>query len=245
MLKVNATITNIDEIQDETDRLLENGKLCSAERLLRRLLTVDPNCLVAHFQLARVYRRTGEYKLALRHAHRTLKLSPNEWNAYLNLGLIHDLMGRDKLAAFYFKKELSRNPGSVETSWNLGRLYFRNRRWLHASKHLRHCFETGFAFEMEDTVAKLGACYHKLHDVQSYIEVFTSYVQLVPDAAWAFVNLGRALLHVRDYKDAVFRLSTAKRLGRGSAIESELVRAKEMLWKRYQKTIRGRVTGEF
>ena len=150
MHKINLAITNAAEIQDETDRLLENGKLRRAERLLKRLLTIDPNCLIAHFQLARVYRRTGEYKIALHHAHRTLKLSPNERNACLNLGLIYEFMGRDKLAAFYYRRELSRNPGCAMTSWNIGCLYFRNRRWLHASRHFRRCFEIG-SFELEDT----------------------------------------------------------------------------------------------
>lgn len=220
---------NTDELEDEAVRLLDSGKLRRAERVLKQMLAIDANCLAAHFQLARVYRRAKKYDLALRHARRTLRLSPNERNACLNLGLIYDLMERDRLAALYYKKELARNPESAETLWNLGRLYFKKRRWLNASKYLRRCFEMGFVFDLEDTVDKLGICYQKLHDVRSYIEVFGSYIQLFPNAGWAFANLGRALLCARDYRGAVLRLSRANQLGTRKGVAGELARAKR-LW---------------
>jgi len=222
---------NTDELEDEAERLLDGGKLRRAERVLKQMLAINANCLAAHFQLARVYRRTKKYDLALRHARRTLRLSPNERNACLNLGLIYDLMDNRKLAAFYYKKELSRNFGSPETHWNIGCLYFEKRQWLRASKHLRYCFENAFKPHFEDATNKLAICYHKLHDVRSYIDVFTEYVQIVPNAAWAFTNLGRALLAVKDYKSAVLRLTTAQRLGNRKSVVIELARAKDMLWK--------------
>jgi tetratricopeptide (TPR) repeat protein len=222
---------NLEEMEDEAIRLLETGKLRRAERMLGKILAIDANSITAHFQLARVYWRTGEYERALRHARRTLKLSPEEPNACLNLGLIYDLMGLDRLAIFYYKRELSRNPGSPETLWNIGRLYFRKHRWLQASKYLRRCFEMGFEFEIEDTLYKLGSCYYKLHDIQSYIEVYTHYIQMVPNAVWAFANLGCALLHAKDYKGAALRLGRASQLGIKKSVAVELAQAKKMFLK--------------
>jgi len=219
----------MDKNEDEAVRLLEGGKLRQAERILKKMLAVESNCLAAHFHLSRVYRRTQEYELALCHARRTLRLNPEEPNACLNLGLIYDELGRDSLAISYYKRELSRNASSAETLWNIGRIYFKKHQWLRAAKYLHRCFDLGFKPDLEDTVDKLGMCYHKLHDVRSYIELFTRYVQMFPNAGWAFVNLGRALLFVNDYKSATLRLSTAKRLGHGKIVGTELARAKQMM----------------
>lgn len=212
-------------------RLLDTGRLRRSERVLKQMLAVDPSCLAAHFHLARVYRRTREYERALHHGRRALELNPMERNGCLNLGLIYELMGQDNRAVFYYKRELSRNPGSAETLWNIGRLYFRKHRWLHASQYLRRCFDTGFEYEIEYTVHKLGICYDKLGDVQSYLDVYTSYVQMFPKEPWAFANLGRALLYAKNYKGAVLRLSTAKRLGNKKSVDVQLARAKKMLLK--------------
>jgi tetratricopeptide (TPR) repeat protein len=226
---VRSLFMDQNKLEDEAVRLLESGKLRRAERLLKQMLVSDPRCLAAHFQLARVYRRTREFELALRHGRRTLRLNPNERNACLNLGLIYELLGRNKLAALYYKRELLHNAGSLETHWNMGRHYFKKHQWSRAAKHLRCCFEMRFMTDLEDTVDKLGICYQKLHDVRSYIELFTTYVQIVPNAAWAFVNLGRALLAMNDYKGAALRFSTAKRLGSGNSIAIDLERAKKAL----------------
>jgi Tfp pilus assembly protein PilF len=218
-------------MEDEAVRLLDSGKLRRAERALKRMLASDPNCLPAHFHLARVYWRTGEYECALSHARRTLKLNSNEPNAALNLGLIYDAMGRDKQAIFNYNKELSLYADSPETLYNIGRLYFRKHRWLRASKYLRRCFEVGYLYKIEDTVYKLGECYYKLRDLQSYIDILKRYLQMVPNASWAAVNLGCALLLARDYKGAVQWLSKANKLGVRSGVAVELARAKKMLKK--------------
>jgi len=217
----------LDKRADKAIELLEKGKLRRAEVLFKEFLTINPDYLTSHFQLARIYRLTGEYKAAVFHSHRVLRLSPNERNACLNLALIYDLMNRHKLATSYYKRELLENPDSSETLWNLGRLYFKCHRWLNASRCLRRCFENGFMFSIEDTIDKLGFCYFKLRDVHSYIEVYTAYVQMFPDASWAIANLGRALMQIKDYKRAVIRFSRALQLQNSKRLIAELTRAKK------------------
>ena len=205
---------DLDKMEDRAVKFLDDGKLGCAERALKQMLKNRPNCLPAHFHLARVYRKKNDFNSALYHARRTIRLNPFERNAYLNLGLIYDLMGRDKLAALNYKKELSSNPDSAETLWNIGRLCFRRHRWLAASKYLQHCFDIGFLYEVEETVDRLGECYYRLNDLRAYIRLFQTYVQMFPKASWAFANLGRAFLQAKDYKAALLNLSIAKRLGK-------------------------------
>jgi tetratricopeptide (TPR) repeat protein len=228
---VKKDISNLDKMVDDAEFLLENGKLRRAERLLKKMLANDPNCISAHFNLARVYIDTKEYDLALRHARRTLKLNPTETNACLNLGVVYDLMERDNLAISYYKRELSRNPGNEVTLWNIGRLYYEKHRWHQASQNLRHCIEVGYLYKDGDTMMKLGFCYYKLRDNQSYIDAYRRYLLLVPRASWAAVNLGYALMRAKDYRSAALWLTRAIQLGAGKDAGAELVRARKMLLK--------------
>lgn len=202
-----------DELEDKAVRFLESGRLKDSAQILKQMLAKDRNCLAAHFHLARVYWRMGRYKGALKHASRTLALHPNEPNANLNLGVIYEAVGRYKEAIAQYKKELALNPNSLEALWNLGRLYYDKHRWLSASKCLQRCFDLGYMIEIDDTVDKLGMCYRNMKDARSYIKLFERYVQMFPNAAWAYANLGRALLYVKKYKKAALRLSRANQLG--------------------------------
>ena len=215
-------------MEDKAVRLLDSGKLRRAERVLKRMLANDPNCLPAHFQLARVYIRTGEYGCALRHARRTLKINPKEPNASLNLGLIYDIMGRANYANLHYKKELSLYADSPETLFYIGRLHFGKHQWRRASKYLRRCFDVGYSHKVDDTVYKLGECYIALRDLQSFIDVYTRYLEMVPNASWAATNLGRALFRAKDYKRAILWLIRARQLGnKDENVAAELAKARD------------------
>ena len=220
---------NFNKLEDSAIQFMDAGKLRRAEYVLKQMLTKDKNCLAAHFHLARVYRRTEEYDCALYHAHRTLRLNPKEPNACLNTGLIHEFMGNDKLARAYYRRELLRDPNNAVTLWSVGRLCFRRRRWQDASIYLRRCFDTGYEFEMQETVDKLGLCYFKLHKLQAYVDLFIAYVKLKPTESWAFANLGRALLEAKDYPGAVSCLRRAEQLGVKNSVASWLAEAQEAL----------------
>jgi Tfp pilus assembly protein PilF len=98
--------TDIEKValEDKAIELLEKGHLRRAERVLKRMLMHDPNHLPAHFHLARVYRRTKQYDLALCHGRRTLRLNPLEKNASLNLGLIYEFIGNDRRRLFIIER---------------------------------------------------------------------------------------------------------------------------------------------
>ena len=216
------------EEEDKAITHFEQGKLRRAEGEFQQMLSVDPNNITAHFYLARIYRRTEEFERALRHGRRVLRLNPEECNAYLNVGLIYEAMKRCKLAVAYYKRELAQNPFSGESLFNLGFLYFERHRWQQAAKHLAECFKIGFPFRREDTVHNLGACYNKLGDIQSYIDLYQRYLEGVPTAGWAAANLGSALLHAKDYRGAVLKLTRARQLGTRVCVDEKLALAKRL-----------------
>ena len=219
-------LRRLDALEDKAVELLDRNKLGAAASVLLEMLESDKNSLPAHFHLARVYRRLGRFRKAVYHARQTLRLSRYERNANLNLALIYDDTGNVKLAVQSYKRELQINSNSPETNWNLGRLYFRNHQWKRASVCLKKCYDMGFDYCLEDTVDKLAVCYKKRGEIQSYIRLFEDYIRVSPEAAWAYVNLGRALLRAGDYNGAVLKLSRAGKLGAENKVREDLERAK-------------------
>lgn len=217
-----STVQNEQRAVDSFD----SGDLTTAESILLDMLKDDPDCLPAHFNLTRVYRRTGEFPLAVFHGRRTLRLNPAERNAALNLGIVFDEMGCVRQAVHYYKRELSQDPYSALTLWNLGHLYFRRNRWRAASDCLQRCFDLRYWHEMDDTVYKLGTCYYKLQKLQKCIDLYEAYVVMAPREGWALNNLGSALLHAKEYKRAILRLRQAFRLNPQGSVAEELARAR-------------------
>lgn len=65
-MKKQTTVSLIG-LEDRADQFIEEGKFREAEILLKRLLENDNNDIIAHFNLARVYRTTKQYENALYH----------------------------------------------------------------------------------------------------------------------------------------------------------------------------------
>jgi tetratricopeptide (TPR) repeat protein len=230
---------NFDELEARADALLDSGKVSAAEKILKRMLAMDENCLGAHFNLARVYKRKGDFEKALLHGKRTIEISPREANAYLNLGVIYEELGDIRRATACYKKELSRDPLSVETLWNFGQLLFEKHRWKQASRCLQRCFDLGYWHEAEQSLWKLGRCYFKLNDLRTFIRAYERYANTRPDSAWAAEGLGRALLHAKEFRQACVWLMKAKRLGADSKDVDQDI---EAATKGFRKTQRKKTT---
>jgi tetratricopeptide (TPR) repeat protein len=226
---MNNRSVGLEKVEDEAVSLMENGKLRRAEQLLLRLLESDRNSLPAHFNLARLYRRTKQYDRAIKHARRTLRLNPKEPHAHLNLAMIYDEMGCNSKAARHYLKELRNNPTSPETICYLGNIYFENRQWRKASKLLRRCLDLGFTWNIETIVHQLGVSYYHTRDIQAFIGLYTWYLEIDPRAGWAAANLGGALLHAGDYKRAVLWLAKAHRLTGKPEVFQKLEKARRCL----------------
>jgi len=219
---------NLEELEDRAERLLDSGRISAAEKILKRMLTLDENCVGAHFNLTRVYKRKGAFAQAILHGKRTIELSPRETNASLNLGIAYEGVGDTKRAAACYRKELSRDLLNLPALWNFGQLLFEQHRWKQASRCLQRCFDLGYRHEEEETLWKLGRCYFEMNDVRSFIAAYERYANERPDSSWAAANLGRALLHAKEFQRAGVWLLRAKRLGaRSKDVDEDIQAAKK------------------
>lgn len=200
-------------------------KYASLIKKCNELILCNQDSVDAHFCLTRVYRRTEEYELALRHGRKVLRINPCELNANLNLGLIFECVGKFKNAISCYKKELALNPSSRETHYNLGYLYFNKRQWKRASNHLEKCFSLNLQFREEQMVYDLSRCYIKRNDLPRYIWLYRKYVKRQPMKGWAAANLAGALLDARRFKESLVAVEAAERLGSSCAFKPKLLKA--------------------
>jgi hypothetical protein len=70
-----------------------------------------------------------------------------------------------------------------------------------------------------------------LNKIDMYIQAYEKYLNVVPNSSWAATNLGRALLHDKQYKRAVLWLSKACRLDPKGSLAEDLLRARQALTK--------------
>lgn len=218
-----------DEMERKAVEYFDAGSLSLSKRYCDKLLASDPDNIAAHFYLTRICWRKGMLKSALHHAKRVLQLNPSEGNAFLNLGLVYESLGNLKMAVTCYRKELAQNPFSGETLFNIGHLYFGARRWKKAITYLLQYVQMGFPFRQEDALFHLGNCYSEIDDLRGYIDAYTRYVSAHPNTGWALANLGSALLRSKDYKEAILKLSRAKRVGTRLSVDRKLATAKRML----------------
>lgn len=96
-------------------RHLWNGDDASAERDLRKALTLDPDNAEAHDDIGVVYARRQEYARAIDHFTRTISIDPTYLKGFHNLGMAYYLSGRDSLALFAVEQALALNPRERNT----------------------------------------------------------------------------------------------------------------------------------
>lgn len=220
---------NIDvaAYENATIRAFEERKYQKSEEFCNRLLTVSPENCTALFYLVLINIRKKKFEAALSIAKRLLALYPNEPNANLNCGVIWFNLGNIKRARFYYKRELSKNRFSAEAIYNLALISLSNRKWRAAASYLERVFKLGY--KPEEVARSLAECYFKLGLLDKEIKFYHNFLEIYPNNAWAFENLGAAYLEKRMKKKALLYLMRAKRRNPGGRNLDEYLKAAEEL----------------
>ena len=71
-------MSDITQKYNEAEKLKDAGKNDEAVALLNEILTEDPNHVLTHLTLGRIYTLTGKYDLAVEHGQKACELEPTE-----------------------------------------------------------------------------------------------------------------------------------------------------------------------
>ena len=120
-------------------------------------MTLKPDYLEAHCNLAGALAQTGRPQEAIEHYERALAINPNYPEAHNNLGAVLDQTGRSQEAIEHFKQALQLRPDYISACDNLALAYANMHRSSEAIAAARKAIElarsqgqTAQAMQIED-----------------------------------------------------------------------------------------------
>ena len=124
------------EIFEQGQQELSRGDLIAAEKDFRQVLAAEPNNVGAHGNLAVVYMRRREWRLALTELRAAEHLAPKIPGIQLNIGLVYYRQADYRQAIEPFESVL-RDQESKQARYLLGLCYFFTERYADAAATLQ------------------------------------------------------------------------------------------------------------
>jgi len=101
----------------EADQTAKAAMLAEAEREYRTVLSLDPDNVIAHSNLATLLMDGKRPDLAIPHYEASLRINPNAAAVYVNLGLALERTGQAPQAADRFRRALELHPADSVAYW--------------------------------------------------------------------------------------------------------------------------------
>ena len=182
-----------DELMREAQRAIAEGRAADAQRLLRRLLELEPGVICAWNLLGDVLKPTDAIAASEAWWH-ALELDPDNAEASFNLGNRNLESGEYGAAAIHYERALERAPRHVGVLNNLGLCY----KALGAPDRAEECYRTALE-EEPDHAESLVNLANALFQREAYAEVvvITDRLLALPRDPQGSIWLVRALAQER------------------------------------------------
>ncbi|MFQ5681812.1 MAG: tetratricopeptide repeat protein [Candidatus Binatia bacterium] len=122
LLGVGHVQAGSDEARERTNagvKLLQQGKTDEAVTEFEKAVTLDPDYVAAHVNLAYAYDRQGRVEEAMDGYRRVIELAPEDVMAHNNLGVLYDKKGLYNEAIGAFEQALRIDPTNANAQKNL------------------------------------------------------------------------------------------------------------------------------
>ncbi|MGC3967306.1 MAG: tetratricopeptide repeat protein [Pirellulales bacterium] len=173
--------------------------------LWTNVLAKNPDCWLAHNNLALKQIDAEDYTSATAHLAQALELRPRFKEAYVNSGLIAVNQNRRQDAAVDFRKALGIDPRMADAHANLAMLLIDDQQWQEAADHLRAALDRNPRFPQAR--ASLGLLLARTGQVDQGLAELRTAMEQDPEDLKALVNLGTVLAGIgrSDEARAVFQ----------------------------------------
>jgi tetratricopeptide (TPR) repeat protein len=172
-----------------------------------------------------------------------VNLAPNSWQTAVFLGDVERQHGNLTAAITHYQKAAEAQPGSPAPLLGLGTVYWEMGDFDHATSCLRKTLQLNPC--SPQAIFELANIAVRRHQETEAIPLLEQYLAAQPDALAARADLGRAYVHLGQYKSAVVELTKAaetdergdihyqlsialRKLGRTQEAEAALKRSTEI-----------------
>lgn len=178
--------------------------------LFRHTLSVAPENLVAHYNLAHALGKQGNLDEATVHFGEALRIKPDFFDALINMGVTLNNQRRFAEAATYLTRAVELQPKSSKAHLQLALSLAQNGRSDEALGHFYQALE--FSPDDPDVRTNLGLMLARLGKLPEAREQLGLALRLNPNSPEAHNNLGLVLLMQGDVDKSIAEFSTALRL---------------------------------
>ena len=173
-------------------------------------LEKNPECWMAHYNLAIALRAKGENEQAVAHYRQAVALRPQYSEAHYNLARILVERGEFADAIAHYESAIAVNPAEAEAHNNLGTALLQVGRLDEAIAHYEKALAT--RPEYADASCNLATALLQKGDIDGAIRSYLSGLALSPDQAAARLNLANALLRKGRADEAISHYEKALEL---------------------------------
>jgi tetratricopeptide (TPR) repeat protein len=188
----------------------EAGRLREADKLFKKVLRGDPDCVDALYLRGTMLAQQGDFKAALASLKQAVALHPNSPFIHNNLGGIYQKLGAWQAAVASYKKALVFDPDMVEAHAALGSLYQKDGAFEDAERHYLH------ALKISPNAAyihfALGEFYRNARRLDAAEDYFQRAVSLAPSSIKYHVTLAVLLAQRGKLDEAELCLANAKNI---------------------------------
>jgi tetratricopeptide (TPR) repeat protein len=168
--------------------------------LYRKVLELEPNDAVAHYDLALSLKYKGETKQAVEEFETAIRLKPGWCEAHFGLGATLYELHDQAEALTDLRKAVACEPTNAEAHWYLAHIYSEQNDFLGAERELTRAVALKPSAEMHFEAGEMEGQLGKL-DVAAV--QFREAIRLDPKMARAYVMLGITLRRQNDHKGAL------------------------------------------
>jgi len=174
---------------------------------VRQTLATRPDDPVLHFKLGALLVQMGDPGGAVAAFRQALRLKADFWQARLNLGSIYFLQSRKNEGMEEYLKVLQQFPDNLTVRYNLGQFNFDEGNTVAAMRLFEQVIKQNPRHV--DGWNSLALCYQHLRRFREGVSAARKVVELLPEVAWARVNLAIALRNSGELGSALAELNIA------------------------------------
>ncbi len=189
----------------QQSRLYEN-----AITLYNDTLHKNPNCWMAHYNLANAYLRDSKPESAIEQFEETLRISPDFAEAHYNLNNALQQVGRSGEAIAHLKRSLELKPNFPIGHFDLGTLYLKSGKLPGAIEEFRIAIEQDPSYA--EAYFNLALALSESGRLDEGVDVYQSFLLLRPDSPEGHLNLGNLFAQTNRFEEAIEQYQKATEL---------------------------------
>ena len=196
----------------EAEHYYRTNNLDKAIEAYRKVVALDPSCVLALNNLGSIYGAIGRYEDAIVTLKQAIQLDPGQAGSFTNLGNAYFKLRRLPEAIEAYEQALQLQPGTAVTYYNLGTLCIETGRLDEAVDALKEAVRLDPSFA--NAYTNLGASYKQLGRDEEAVEALKEAVRSNPAHPGAYFILGDTYYRMGRYEEAATALEKHAQVGR-------------------------------